>query len=98
MKNKAWITFLFIFQALPIPISLISILPSIISIANIGMAESSLKMIIPIIAMLLAATYTISYIISWNFTNKNKKIHIYSFIPMMHLALTIVFFVFWANQ
>ncbi len=97
MKNKAWITILFIFQALPIPISLISILGSIISIANIGMAESFLEMIIPIIAMLLAASYTISYIISLRFTRKNKRLHIYSFIPIMHLALAMLFFVLWAN-
>ncbi len=97
MKNKAWITILFIFQALPIPISQISILGSIISIANIGMAESFLEMIIPIIAMLLAGAYTIPYIIALRLTIKNKKIHIYSFVPIMHLAPTMLFFVLWAN-
>ncbi len=97
MKNKAWITILFIFQALPIPISLMSTVGSIISIANIGMEESFLEMIISIIAMLLLATYTIPYIIVLLLTIKNKKIHIYSFVPIMHSALTMLFFVLWAK-
>lgn len=98
MKNKALIIILFAFQALPIPISLISILGSIISIANIGMAENYFDVVIPIVTMFLAATYTIPYVISLLLTIKNKKIHIYSFIPIMHLVLTILFFFLWANH
>ncbi len=98
MKNKTLITILFIFQALPIPISLVSILGSIISIANIGMVESFLERIISVIAMLLAATYAISYKLSLKYTIKNKKLHIYSFIPIMHLLLTALFFILWAVQ
>lgn len=98
MKNKVFVIILFTFQALPIPISLISILGSIISIANIGMAENCFGIVIPIITMFLAATYTIPYVISLLLTIKNKKIHIYSFIPIMHLVLTILFFFLWANH
>ncbi len=98
MKNKVLITILFIFQALPIPISLISIFGSIISIANISMVKNPLEAVISVIAMLCAATYSIPYIISLKCTIKNKKIRIYSFIPIMHLAITALFFLLWAIQ
>jgi len=97
MKNKLFVTVLFVVLALPIPISLITILGSIISIANIGMAENNLSVVIPIITMLLAATYTITYIISLLITIKNKKINMCSFFPIMHLVVTALFFFIWAN-
>lgn len=40
MKNKSKVIILYIIQALPIPFSLVSIIGTIISLANIGMAES----------------------------------------------------------
>lgn len=98
MKNKALVIILFILQALPIPISLISILGSIISIANIGMADDFFDTIIPIVTMILAATYTIPYIISLLLTIKNKKVHIYSFIPIVHLLITLLFCFLWSNH
>ena len=55
-----------IFQALPIPISLITILGSIISLANIGvMIEQSLFVaVVATIFMILAGTYSLTYIFS----------------------------------
>ncbi len=97
MKNKPLVIILFLILALPIPISLISILGSIISIANIGMSENYFDVIIPIITMFLAATYTIPYIISLLLTIKNMKINIYSFLPIIHLAVTALFFFLWTN-
>lgn len=95
MKNKALVIALFIVLAIPIPISLMTIIGTIISIANIGMAENLSGAIIPIITMVLAGTYIIPYIISLLLTIIKKKIHVYSFLPIIHTALFAIFFLLW---
>jgi len=44
-------------------------------------------------AMILAGTYGITYIVSLVFTTMKKKIYFVSFLPIIHIALTIVLFV-----
>lgn len=92
MKNKVFVIILFVIFALPIPFSLITILGSLISLANIFMADSILEAIILIVIMLLPGTYSISYIVSLNLTINKKKIGIYSFIPIVHLAVVALIF------
>lgn len=96
-SNKILIIITFILQALPIPISLISIIGSLISLANIGMAESTLSAVFAVITMLLAGTYAISYVAALITTIIRRKIHVYSFLPVIHLALTALFMFLWEN-
>ncbi|MBR3968939.1 MAG: hypothetical protein IKJ93_05055 [Clostridia bacterium] len=96
MKNKVLVTILYIIQAVPIPFSLISILGSIISLANIGTAEPTSKIIISFLAMFLSATYTITYFVSLVFTKTKNKIGFYSFLPFIHLFIAIVLVIIWS--
>ncbi len=92
MKNKAFVIILFVIFALPIPLSLITILGSVISLANLFMADSILEAIVTSVVMLLPGAYSISYIVSLNLTINKKKIGIYSFIPIVHLAVVALIF------
>ena len=97
MKNKSKTIFLYIIQALPIPFSLVSIIGTIISLANIGMAESVFQAMVSTLAMVFASTYTITYIISLIITLTKKKIKFYSFLPIVHIIVAIAFLVLWSN-
>ena len=97
MKNKVMIWIVMILQALPIPISLITILGSIISLANISvMIEQSLFVtIVAAISMILAGTYSLTYLFSAIKTFPNKRISFVSFLPIVHIAVTVAFMVLW---
>ena len=97
MKNKVMIWVVMILQALPIPISLITILGSIISLANISvMIEQSLFVaIVAAISMILAATYSLTYLFSAIKTFANKRISFVSFLPIIHIVVTVVFMILW---
>ena len=97
MKNKVMIWVVMILQELPIPISLITILGSIISLANISvMIEQSLFVaIVAAISMILAGTYSLTYLFSAIKTFNNKRISFVSFLPIVHIAVTVVFMVLW---
>lgn len=97
MKNKVLIWTITITQALPVPISLITILGSLISLANIGMLseQSILLAIVAVSSMLLSGTYSITYIISTINTFRKKKLSIISFLPIVHIIITLVFFAIW---
>ena len=97
MKNKVMIWIVMIFQALPIPISLITILGSIISLANIGvMIEQSLFVaIVAAISMILAGTYSLTYLFSAIKTFANKRISFVSVLPIIHIVVTVVFMILW---
>ena len=99
MKNKALIWTVTVIQALPVPISLITILGSIISLANIGMLsdQSFLLAFSAVFSMLLAGTYSITYIASTINTFHRKKLSIISFLPIAHIIITLVFFVMWIS-
>lgn len=97
MKNKKIIWLIFIIQAIPIPLSLITIIGSIISLANITILveESILLALSATMAMLLAGTYTITYAISLKRTIDCKKIAFVSFLPLLHILLFAVFLKLW---
>ena len=99
MKKKALIWAVTVIQALPVPISLITILGSIISLANIGMLsdQSFLLAFSAVFSMLLAGTYSITYIASTINTFHRKKLSIISFLPIAHIIITLVFFVMWIS-
>ena len=97
MKNKVIMWTVMILQALPIPISLITILGSIISLANIGvMIEQSLLVaIVAAISMILAGTYSLTYLFSAIKTFADKRISFVSLLPVVHIAVTALFMVLW---
>lgn len=99
-EHKTSIIILFIFFALPIPLSLISWIGTLISVANIGMINWSvfsqfIQGLVSVITMLLAGTYLVTYIISLSVTLKNKNISLISFLPLLHIVLFSIFFAFW---
>ena len=89
---------LFIIQALPIPVSLISNIGTIMAIASIGMFEPApiLNSIVAISTMILTGTYTITYIFSLFHFRKTKILSFKSFLPLIHLAVAILFFCWWS--
>lgn len=99
MKNKGLIWAVTIILALPVPISLISILGSIISLANIGvLSENSfLLALVAFLSMILAGTYSITYFFSTINTFRHKKLSIISFLPIFHILITSIFFILWIS-
>ena len=97
MRNKTMMWVVMILQALPIPISLITILGSIISLANIGvMVEQSLFVaVVATIFMILAGTYSLTYLFSAIKTFANKRISFVSVLPIIHIVVTVVFMILW---
>ena len=83
-----------IILAVPAPISFISIIGSIISLANINILEeaSILLSFSAVVAMLFASTYWITYIASTVVTFRNGEL---SLAPIFHLAIFGVFFALW---
>ncbi len=99
MKNKALIWIVSVILALPVPISLITVLGSVISLANIGMLfnQSFLLAITAVLSMLLAGTYSITYIVSTFHTFRRKKLNIISSLPIFHILVTLALFVAWIS-
>ena len=97
MKNKAMMWVVMILQALPIPISLITILGTIISLANIGVMieQSFFVAVVATISMMLAGTYSLTYLFSAIKTFTKKRISFISFLPTLHIVVTVVFMVLW---
>jgi len=97
VKNKSLIWTIAVIQALPVPISLITVLGSVISLANIGMLldQSYLLALAAVISMLLSGTYSVTYLVSTINTFRKKKLSVISFLPFVHIILTLVFFAIW---
>lgn len=110
INNKKLVIALFIFFALPLPLSLIAwfasfnslitavarLLDAIIMI-SIGRATwhrfyDLLAISVLINTLLLADTYPITYIFSLKATFKAKKISILSFLPLLHIIPTAIFY------
>ena len=99
-KSKAAIIIIFILYALPIPLSLASWIGTIMAIAAIGMEDWAsgsawIQAIVAGIAMLVAGTYLVSYIISLIKTLKNKKLSKVSLLPLLHIIITILLLAVW---
>ena len=98
-QSKPFVWAVMILQALPIPLSLVSILGSLISLANIGMTAelySSWTAVCAVVTMILAGTYTIPYVVAAVVTFSRKRLGWFSFLPLLHLLVTAVFCVMWA--
>ena len=97
MRNKTIMWVVMILQALPIPISLITILGSIISLANIGVVveQSLFVAVVAAIFMILAGTYSLTYLFSAIKTFTKKRISFISLLPIVHIVVTVVFMVLW---
>lgn len=96
-KPLTWVVM--ILQALPIPLSLITILGSLISLANIGMTAEQYGpwvTVCAVAAMLLAGTYAIPYVVAAVVTAVRRRLGWVSFLPVLHILLTAVFCVMWA--
>lgn len=92
---------MYVILALPIPLSLITWLGTIMSVANFGMLDlDNIKVLITVfisvVAMLLAGTYPVTYILALYKTLKNKKLTYLSFAPIFHIVLIIFFLQLWA--
>ena len=96
MKNKTAIIILYVALGIPVPTSVISWLGSLISLANIRAMSSELAAAFAVITMLLAGTYVITYAVSLSTTIKKQKLNIYSFMPVIHIALTVLFSCLWS--
>jgi hypothetical protein len=60
------------------------------------MAEQSLFVtIVAVASMILAGTYTLTYIFAAVKTFINKKISTITFLPLFHIVVTTVFFALW---
>ncbi len=99
MKNKFRIWIVTFISAIPLPFSLISILGSIISIANIGAKanDSVALVIVAVISMVLAGTYSITYILTTAFTFLKKRLSLINYLPLLHILLTVVSCVVWSK-
>lgn len=75
MKNRIILWGLMLLQMLPVPISLITILGSMISLANIRVVieQSIFLAVVFIVAMILAGTYTVTYVFSAIHTFSKRK-------------------------
>ena len=94
-ESKALIVLLIVVFALPIPLSLLSWIGTLISIANIGMTyriHGALYTYLFIAAMLLAGTYLITYVIFLLITLKKKSISLISLLPLAHIILFLLIF------
>jgi len=87
-KTTFLIVSLFVIFAIPILFSLYSIPFSLISIGTLKVWN--VVSILFLIAMILAGTYLVTYIISLIFTLKNKKLSFLSFLPMAHIILFLL--------
>ena len=97
-KSKLLIWGVMILQALPIPLSLISILGSLISLANIGMTTelySPWTAVCAVATMVLAGTYTIPYVVATIMTAVRKRLGWVSLLPALHLVMTALFCFLW---
>lgn len=97
MKNKKLIWTIFIIQAIPIPISFISIIGSLVSFANISILveKSMLLAAAATLAMFFAGTYSVTYIFALIKTINSKRITFISFLPVLHILLFVLFFNMW---
>jgi hypothetical protein len=97
MKYKLPVILLFAIFALPLPLSLMSWIGTVISIsAAFEPGGPILVKWAAVTTMLLAGTYAVSYMYSLKRTLKvNKIIHI-SLLPLLHMVAFVLFYGLWA--
>ena len=98
--KKTFCVLYYILMALPIPVSMITWIGTLISVANIGATGTegifgTIHEIVAVLSMILAGTYAISYGCSLYRIKKVKKITCAFFLPVLHILITIVFMWIW---
>lgn len=102
VNSKPFMIFLFVLLGLPVPFSLLSWIGTIMSVANMGMVNwgkfsERTQMISGLIAMLLAGTYLITYIISLLIALKKGKVSPIIFLPVAHILLFVIAMTVWGR-
>jgi hypothetical protein len=84
-------------QSIPVPFSLLTLIGSVVSLANICQtAEQSLIVaVIAVLTMLFSGSYSVTYLFSAVKTLLSERITFLSFLPLVHLAVTVMLFVLW---
>ena len=98
--SKNYVIMLFVLFAIPIPISLISWIPTLMSLAAIGMIDWTspleiMRAIIAFSAMILAGSYLVPYIWALGVSLSEKKISKKSFVPLFYIVITLIMFLIW---
>ncbi len=98
MKNKVLYVIYYIIMALPIPISLVSWIGTLISVADMGMTKINgiiefIYCVVALLTMLLAGTYAITY--CYSLLNIKKKKAIITLLPILHIIITGVMLFIW---
>ena len=91
----------YMLMALPIPISMITWIGTLISVANIGATGGegilgTIHELVALLSMLLAGTYLIPYFISLIRMCKIRKLTFSMFLPVLHIVLTCIFIWGWS--
>ena len=94
MKKTMCILY-YIIMALPIPVSMLTWIGTIISIANIGATGGEgvpgyFHRLVAVLSMLLAGTYIIPYVFSLIRMIMVKKITFSMFLPIIHIVVTCI--------
>ena len=94
--NKTLTVVLYVILAFPIPLSLMSIPGSLVTVKMFLESPSfDMYMIVPLFTMLLASMYTITYAISLFITVRNGEVSFTGFLPLFHLAIFGIFLFLW---
>ncbi|MCL2818190.1 MAG: hypothetical protein FWD41_00425 [Actinomycetia bacterium] len=91
---------LFILYALPIPLSLASWIGTVMALAGFRAqsgidTNETITAIVALIAMLLAGSYPLSYVVSLVQTLRTKALSWISALPVLHIVLTLIFLFIW---
>ncbi len=95
MKNDTRIIILYVLQGLPVPLSLVSWIWSLVSLVNLSTIESDLAATFALLTIFLAPAYAITYGVSLTGTLKRGKLNFHSFTPAIHFAVTALFAFLW---
>ena len=99
--KKALCVLYYILMALPIPVSMITWIGTLISVANIGATGGegilgTIHELVALLSMLLAGTYLITYVFSLIRMCKMKKVTFSTFLPVIHILVTCIFIWGWS--
>jgi hypothetical protein len=94
----ALIIIIFVILAIPIPYSIWSLFGTFIALYRLSVTEwadgffALIQSVAFFAAMLLGATYLITYIISLIYTIRKKAISFFSFLPLVHIVAFLLFY------
>ena len=95
MKNSIAVKVYYIITGIIAVLSVFSWLGTLVSIANMDMLGTRAVQTVAVSAMALAGTYCISYIASLLITYLKKKMNFWSFLPLIHIVVWVIFLVLW---